>query len=146
MSKLRDILINEGLMPKSAARPYRSQRDDIEEGYGDVPRDMQGRNLPTMRDLKKVKMVVIGPKGRYQEPDLTREGQRIFREITNGKQFDSWSTSRHHPALIWIAQNRPELFVGGFQLLPVPGGKYLIKNYDSMESLQTPETMDWTQI
>lgn len=128
MSKLRDILISEGLMSKSA----------------------EGRTLPTMRDLKQVKMVVIGPKGRHREVLLTREGQEVFGEITNGDHFDSWSTPRHHPALIWIAQNRPELFDGGFQLLPVPGGKYLVKEYNSegryTESLQTPETMDWIQI
>ena len=147
MKNLRTIMAEEGF--KIARRPYRSERDDIDEQYGDVPRNERGDLLPAMGDLKKVKMVVIGPRGRYAAPELNREGKRIFKEIT-GSDYDSYGgkhgTPRHHPALVWIAQTYPGLFAGGFELVPVPGGVYKIREYDGSEWLETPQSVEWTKI
>jgi hypothetical protein len=146
-TKLRRILSQEGVSPKTARRPSLSDREHIDEQYADVPRNEQGELLPTMRDLKKVKMVVVGPKGKYSDPVLNKEGERIFKEITGSAYFGgSKGTPRHHPALVWIAQNHPRLFTSGFQLIPVPGGVYEIREYDGMESLWTPQSVKWVKI
>ena len=143
MKNLRKIMAEEGF--KIARRPYRSEREDIDEQLADIPRTDRGERLPEMRDLKKVKMVVIGPRNQYSGPELSRYGQRAFKEIT-GKEYDSYSTPRHHPALVWIAQNQPGFFQRGFQLVPVPGGVYKVREYDGSEWLETPQSIDWTKI
>lgn len=145
MSRLRELLISEGIL-RTARRPSLSERDDIDEQYDDVPRDQKGLLLPRMDGLKKVKKVVVGPKGRHQSPELTREGNRIFKEIT-GDRYDSYETPRHHPALVWMAETMPDWFQGGaFRVKRVPGGVYEIRRYDSMEWIVTPNSVDWVKI
>ena len=60
MGKLRDILMSEGIL-RTAKRPHRSERDDIEEQYADVPRNEQGELALT--GLYIVRIVVEADSG-----------------------------------------------------------------------------------
>lgn len=140
--------------PYYGARPRMTRRAAVREQVEEM-RSASRPSLPTMEDLKQKRKVVLGPKG-YASPTLTRAGQRAFREIT-GTDYDEWQTPRHHPALVWMAENVPGYFVPygdkfgyadtrGFRLMDVPGGVYEIREYDGMESLHTPESVQWVHI
>ena len=80
-------------------------------------------------------------------------GRQVFSALT-GETYDKKSTPRHHPALVWIAENHPHLFKDGrgwgnnppVRVCPVPGGIYRIELHDVYEQLIVPTDNDWTFI
>jgi hypothetical protein len=128
------------------ARPQLTRRAAVREQVAEMS---DGSGLPEMADLVQKRKVVIGPKG-YGSPDLTPQGERAFKEIT-GEKFDRYETPRHHPAFVWLAENRPHFFFQygnkpGFRLIDVPGGVYEVREYDGFESFYTPESVQWVRI
>jgi hypothetical protein len=128
------------------AKPAMRSRAAINEQMAEMS---PSSSLPEMADLPQKLKVVVGPKS-YSAPALTREGARAFKEMT-GEKYDELKTPRHHPALVWLAENRPGYFYSylkepGFRLYDVPGGVYEIREYDGWESLHTPESIRWVRI
>lgn len=130
--------------PYYGARPKPTRRAALEEGLGETP---QTYELPFSETLKQQKKVVVGGQMDFKGAELNREGALAFASMTGGEEYDAFTTPRHHPALVWLAENRKHFFTSPkIRVLAVPGGKYEIREYDGAESLFTPETIKWTVI
>ena len=123
-------------------KPQMGRRAAIREQVDDI--SSRAGRLPHNDELPQPLKVVIGPKW-YSVPQLTPAGQRAFREMT-GREYLYHETSRHLPALVWLAENRPAMWYEPPRVIPVPGGVYEIREYDGFESLHTPESIQWTRI
>jgi len=103
--------------------------------------------------LPAKRAVVIGPQNQYTSPELHGFGRQLFFVLT-GEEYDEQETPRHHPALVWLAENYPDMFKDGrgwgytppVRVCPVPGGVYRIEDYDGKESLVLPDRQEWTVI
>ena len=132
--------------PKKNPKPQMTRRASIHEQVAEMS---PSSSLPEMADLPQKLKVVVGPKS-YASPTLLREGARAFEQMT-GQKYDELKTPRHHPALVWLAENRPAYFYSylkepGFRLYDAPGGLYEIRDYDGWESFHTPDTIQWVRI
>lgn len=146
MKNLRKIMAGEGF--KIARRPYRSEREDIDEQLADIPRTDRGERLPPLRDLPRTKAVVLHTT--YGGFRLTKEAVRMISEIIGEKvgeyDFDYPGHSkypRHHPALIYVVQRLGKRAGRNLEVVPVSGSKYIINEYDGMESVTTPSDIKW---
>ena len=100
-----------------------------------------GKRLPLLRDLPTPKAVVVHPD--FGGFSLTSAGKRMFEEITGGDKFDSYDTPRHHPALLWLANNEAkDAFRSKIKVIPV-SGDYEIREYDGREWVVTPNDIRW---
>lgn len=134
--------------PYYGAKPQMTRRAAVREQVEEMGGASRS-SLPAMEDLKQKRKVVIGPEG-FSSPTLTPLGKKAFKEIS-GTDYDDWSTPRHHPALVWMAENAPGYFHNysfgpGFRVVDVPGGVYEIREYDGYESVHTPDSIKWVRI
>ena len=89
----------------------------------------------------------------YAGVSLDGFGRQVFFALT-GETYNEEKTPRHHPALVWIAENHPHLFKDGrgwgnnppVMVHSVPGGIYRIELFDVYEQLFLPDQHDWTVI
>ena len=117
-------------------RPQMSRYAAVRGGMRDLP---SSKGLPALEALKPVRRVVLN----YH---FTPEGELAYQEIT-GEKFN-YDIPPHHPALVWLAENRPRFFFfnpPGVE--DVPGGVYRIRfRGDDWEILETPADIKWTTI
>lgn len=109
-------------------RPQMARKAAIREGLLDLP-SMKG--LPRLESLRLERAAVV-------DPEMTPIGLIAFEEIA-GEKFNYFETPRHHPALVWLARNRPDLFKYDDILFAVPGGVYRIRREGKWEHVETPE-------
>lgn len=109
-------------------RPQMARRAAIQEGLRDLP-SMKG--LPRLETIKQERAAVADPR-------MKPLGKLAFEEIS-GEVFNHYETPRHHPALVWLARNRPEFFEYENILYPVPGGIYRIVRSGRWEVVETPD-------
>ena len=149
MKNLRKIMADEGF--KIARRPYRSEREDIDEQLMDIPRTDTGVRLPALRDLPQTKAVVLHTD--YGGFSLTKEAERMLSEII-GEKVDQYDFSypsrskypRHHPALIYVVKRLGNRAGKNLEVVPISGSKYIINEYDGAEWVQTPSSIKWISI
>jgi hypothetical protein len=126
-------------------RPSRSQQQDLDEHWADQPRDSAtGELLPELRDLPKKKAVVINRQ--FGGFGLSKRALAMFNAITGKKVAWADDIPRHHPALIYVVETLGRAANGSsakLLVVPVSGGKYIINEYDGMENVRTPGSIDW---
>lgn len=87
---------------------------------------------------------------------LSEKAVKLLREIKNDQNIDSYTFThtdegffRHDKDLVTIVESLGEDSFGAYarlEVVEVEGNQYLIDDYDGLESIVTPSTIDWTEI
>lgn len=84
---------------------------------------------------------------------LSLEAVKLYNKLA-GKNLESYEISetvkRHDPILVQVVETLgPQLASGKYASLAIEtieGNKYIINEYDGLESIQTPEDIKWNVI
>ena len=80
--------------------------------------------------------------------DLSDEAEDLVEEKT-GKVFDAYKHPRHCPVLVSVVEELGPSAAGRYTELAVvklKGNRYIIDNYDGLESVIEPEGLKWIEV
>ena len=69
-------------------------------------------------------------------------------ETRTGEEWDAYTVPRHDPTLVQIVEEYGEAKTAGecsqLCVQKIRGSRYIIRDYDGWEQVETPDTIDWT--